>query len=150
MDGPLISSVRELELDGIFSRKWALDFSVKAKTYTANQQSLVDLHPPGYVDRSFPLEHCPRTLTASSHEFVYHVDFWKFNLHFPAHSTFSMIEGSQAPLQCLVYVLGNVVMIALAMYKCHSMGLLPTYASDWLAFVDQPLSAELSAGGPVI
>ncbi|KAF6771541.1 hypothetical protein AHF37_09708 [Paragonimus kellicotti] len=53
-----------------------------------------------------------------------------------------MIEGSQAPLQCLVYVLGNVVMIALAMYKCHSMGLLPTYASDWLAFVDQPLHQQ--------
>ena len=53
-------------------------------------------------------------------------------------SAFSLIEGSQAPVQCFVYVLGNLVILALAMYKCHTMGLLPTYASDWLAFVEPP------------
>lgn len=47
-----------------------------------------------------------------------------------------MIEGKQAPVQCLVYVLGNCVMVGLAVYKCHNMGLLPTYASDWLSFVE--------------
>ena len=35
-----------------------------------------------------------------------------------------------------VFVMGNLVNVALAMYKCHSMGMLPTYASDWLAFAD--------------
>ncbi|KAF8564639.1 hypothetical protein P879_06394 [Paragonimus westermani] len=184
MDGPLTSSVRELELDGIFSRKWALDFSIKAKTScTVNQQNLIDLHPPGYVDRSFPVsavkDSDPQLVVQRSWNialgplrqvpmnlFIMWISGNSISIFplmsvimlflrpiqalFSIQSTFSMIEGSQAPLQCLVYVLGNVVMIALAMYKCHSMGLLPTYASDWLAFVDQALSAELSAGGPVI
>ena len=36
-------------------------------------------------------------------------------------------------------MLGNLANVALAVYKCNSMGLLPTYASDWLAFAD-PIS----------
>ena len=47
-----------------------------------------------------------------------------------------MIEGSQAILQKLVYMLGNVVCLGLAVYKCQVMGLLPTTTSDWLAFVE--------------
>ena len=39
-----------------------------------------------------------------------------------------------APLQKFVYCLGNVVCLGLAVYKCQVMGLLPTTASDWLAF----------------
>lgn len=46
-----------------------------------------------------------------------------------------MIEGEQAPIQSVVYVFGNLVMVAMAVYKCHTMGLLPTYASDWLSFI---------------
>ena len=38
--------------------------------------------------------------------------------------------------QKIVYVLGNLANVVLAMYKCHGMGLLPTHASDWLAFAD--------------
>ena len=38
-------------------------------------------------------------------------------------------------LQKLVYVLANLVGIALAVYKCNSMGLLPTAQSDWLEFM---------------
>lgn len=48
---------------------------------------------------------------------------------------FKLIEGGQAVLQKLVYLFGNLVCLALALYKCSSMGLLPTYASDWLDFV---------------
>ncbi|VDK38875.1 unnamed protein product [Dibothriocephalus latus] len=51
-------------------------------------------------------------------------------------ATFKLIEGSQAPIQCFAYLFGNLVMLALAVYKCHNMGLLPTYASDWLSFVE--------------
>ena len=39
----------------------------------------------------------------------------------------------------IVFVLGNLANVALAVYKFNSMGLLPTYASDWLAFAD-PIS----------
>jgi hypothetical protein len=28
----------------------------------------------------------------------------------------------------------QLVLVALGMWKCHAMGLLPTSASDWLAF----------------
>ncbi len=44
--------------------------------------------------------------------------------------------------QKFVFVLGNLANVALAMYKCHSMGLLPTHASDWLAFADPIERAE--------
>lgn len=47
-----------------------------------------------------------------------------------------MIEGGQSILQKLVYLFGNVVCLALALYKCSAMGLLPTHSSDWLDFIE--------------
>ncbi len=47
-----------------------------------------------------------------------------------------MIEGGQALLQRIVYFVGNLLGLALAIYKCQVMGLLPTHPSDWLAFVE--------------
>uniref|UniRef100_A0AC34FIP5 ER membrane protein complex subunit 4 n=1 Tax=Panagrolaimus sp. ES5 TaxID=591445 RepID=A0AC34FIP5_9BILA len=38
----------------------------------------------------------------------------------------------------LIYTLGNFGAIALGIYKCHSMGLLPNHASDWLDFAAPP------------
>lgn len=49
-----------------------------------------------------------------------------------------MIEGSQSKIQCAVYIFGNLIILLLAMYKCHTMGLLPTYTSDWLSFIQAP------------
>ncbi|CAG5126604.1 unnamed protein product, partial [Candidula unifasciata] len=51
-------------------------------------------------------------------------------------NTFKSIEGEQAILQKLVFCFGNIVCLVMAVYKCQTMGLLPTHASDWLAFVD--------------
>ncbi|XP_018570312.1 ER membrane protein complex subunit 4 [Anoplophora glabripennis] len=65
-------------------------------------------------------------------------------------TTFKMMETSNAVLQMIVYVLGNFVNIGLALYKCHSMGLLPTYASDWLAFVEPPVRQEYLGGGTIL
>jgi len=62
-------------------------------------------------------------------------------------SAFKMIEGSHAVGQKLVYLLGNIVSLALALYKCHSMGLLPSHTSDWLAFVEPQMRVEYSGGG---
>nr|XP_023015359.1 ER membrane protein complex subunit 4 [Leptinotarsa decemlineata] len=62
-------------------------------------------------------------------------------------ATFKMMETSSAILQMIVYVFGNFVNIGLALYKCHSMGLLPTHASDWLAFVEPPIRLEYLGGG---
>ncbi|XP_035790747.1 ER membrane protein complex subunit 4-like [Anopheles albimanus] len=63
------------------------------------------------------------------------------------HSTFRVIEGVSATGQKLVFLLGNLVNVGLALYKCHSMGLLPTHASDWLAFVEPQARLEYSGGG---
>lgn len=62
-------------------------------------------------------------------------------------NTFVMIEGSQAIIQKFIYIFGNFVCLMLAMYKCQTMGLLPTHASDWLAFMDPQKRMEWSGGG---
>jgi len=61
--------------------------------------------------------------------------------------TFKNIQGDQAPLQKLAYIAGNLVAVALSVYKCNSMGLLPTHNSDWLAMADTPQRMEYVAGG---
>ena len=65
-------------------------------------------------------------------------------------ATFKVIEGTQAIGQKLVFFIGNLANVGLALYKCHSMGLLPTHASDWLAFVEPQSRMEYSGGGMVL
>lgn len=67
-----------------------------------------------------------------------------------AQNTFKNIEGDQAAFQKLVYCLGNLVAVAMALYKCHTMGLLPTHTSDWLAFVQPQQRMEWSGGGMML
>ena len=49
---------------------------------------------------------------------------------------FDKLKGDQAIMQKLMYILANLIGIALAVYKFNSMGLLPTSPSDWLEFID--------------
>lgn len=65
-------------------------------------------------------------------------------------ATFGGIEGSSSYLQKAVYVLGNLVCLGLAVYKCQVMGLLPTHSSDWLAFVEPQHRMEWSGGGAAL
>jgi len=65
-------------------------------------------------------------------------------------ATFKAIEGEGAILMKLVYLLGHVGCILLAIYKCNSMGLLPTHPSDWLEFLNQVERLEFSGGGVVL
>ena len=58
---------------------------------------------------------------------------------------FKDIEGGQAVIQKFVYIIGNLVGLALAVYKCQFMGLLPTHASDWLAFVEPQEVSRIEA-----
>jgi len=64
-------------------------------------------------------------------------------------ATFGTIEGSSY-LQKAVYILGNLVCLGLAIYKCQVMGLLPTHSSDWLAFVEPQHRMEWSGGGAAL
>lgn len=66
-------------------------------------------------------------------------------------ATFKLLESSsQQWLQGLVYLIGNLLASALAIYKCQSMGLLPTHSSDWLAFIEPPQRIEILGGGMVL
>lgn len=58
-----------------------------------------------------------------------------------------MIEGQHAFSQKIVYFIGNIVNVGVALYKCQSLGLLPTHASDWLAFAEPQVQIEYSGGG---
>jgi hypothetical protein len=74
--------------------------------------------------------------------------FRPFQSLFAMSKAFEAIEPGQYQIvQKLIYILGNFVNLAIALYKCHSMGLLPTYASDWLAFANPPMRMEYSYGG---
>lgn len=66
---------------------------------------------------------------------------------FSTGATFKVIEGTQVAGQKFVFFLGNLLNMGLALYKCHSMGLLPTHASDWLAFAEPQSRLEFSDGG---
>lgn len=68
---------------------------------------------------------------------------------FALSSSFKMIEGQQVLGQKFIYFIGNIVNIVLALYKCQSMGLLPSHSSDWLSFVLPQSRVEYSSGGIV-
>ncbi|KIM87431.1 hypothetical protein PILCRDRAFT_814955 [Piloderma croceum F 1598] len=48
------------------------------------------------------------------------------------------------PLQKLVYLLCNLLTLAVGLWKCRSMGLLPTGTGDWLAFESRGTPPEIS------
>ena len=54
------------------------------------------------------------------------------------------IRGAQCALQRLVFLLGTLLSLCLALYKFHSMGLLPTHPSDWLAYNTLPKVSNYS------
>jgi hypothetical protein len=66
---------------------------------------------------------------------------------FSVQSAFKIVEDSNAAPQKIVYMIGNLVNLGLALYKCQSMGLLPTHSSDWLAFVEPQIRQEYLGGG---
>ncbi|CAK5086340.1 unnamed protein product [Meloidogyne enterolobii] len=62
-------------------------------------------------------------------------------------ATFKVMEqeyGSSLILHKIVFILGNLGAVALAVYKCHTMGLLPNHESDWLDFMSEPERLQLS------
>ena len=44
-----------------------------------------------------------------------------------------------------MFILCHLLAVALGVYKCWSMGLLPTESSDWLAWYEPPRAQEVSA-----
>ncbi|KAG1856679.1 hypothetical protein DFJ58DRAFT_338400 [Suillus subalutaceus] len=48
------------------------------------------------------------------------------------------------PLQKIAYIACNLLTLAVGLWKCRSMGLLPTGTGDWLAFESRAMAPELS------
>ncbi|KAF7353734.1 ER membrane protein complex subunit 4 [Mycena venus] len=48
------------------------------------------------------------------------------------------------PLQKLVYIACNVLTLAVGLWKCRSMGLLPLGTGDWLAFETRGIAPEIA------
>ena len=63
---------------------------------------------------------------------------------------YNFISGSHHILQKMVFILSNFVLIAMALYKCNAMGLLPIHPSDWIAFALPKTRMEYVVGGPVL
>ncbi|XP_074599191.1 ER membrane protein complex subunit 4 [Brevipalpus obovatus] len=62
-------------------------------------------------------------------------------------STYKLIEGSLHVVQKIIYLIGNLACLMLALWKCQSMGLLPLHPSDWLDFIEPQPRIEFSSGG---
>ncbi|KAJ1356775.1 hypothetical protein KIN20_014563 [Parelaphostrongylus tenuis] len=66
---------------------------------------------------------------------------------FSVNTTFKPLEDQNAGnliIHKIVFILGNMGAIALAIYKVHTMGLLPNTPSDWLEFIPQPQRVQYS------
>ncbi|KAG5339712.1 hypothetical protein C0989_003962 [Termitomyces sp. Mn162] len=48
------------------------------------------------------------------------------------------------PLQKLVFIACNLLTLGVGLWKCKSMGLLPTGSGDWLAFETRGMVSEIS------
>lgn len=57
---------------------------------------------------------------------------------------------STLPLQKIVYLLCNVLTLALGLWKCRSMGLLPTGTGDWLAFENRGPVSDSAYNRPLV
>uniref|UniRef100_K1PIC5 ER membrane protein complex subunit 4 n=1 Tax=Magallana gigas TaxID=29159 RepID=K1PIC5_MAGGI len=119
--------------------KWSIDFSGHGRSKSDRQVQVQDIRAPvGYTEST-------GTIVEQSGKEADQKLIDKASI---SKSTFVMIEGSQAIIQKFIYIFGNFVCLMLAMYKCQTMGLLPTHASDWLAFMDPQKRMEWS-GVPV-
>ncbi|GAB0206194.1 ER membrane protein complex subunit 4 [Grus japonensis] len=75
----------------------------------------------------------------------------EYNPMLQPHAALKALESSsRRALQGLVFLVGNGLGLALALYKCQAMGLLPTRPSDWLAFVAPPQRMEFTGGGLIL
>jgi len=64
---------------------------------------------------------------------------------------FSKFEDNKHPLlqQKAVFIALNVLSLSFAVYKCSTMGLLPTTPSDWISMLPVKQPVEFSGGGSI-
>ncbi|KAG5463801.1 MAG: hypothetical protein BJ554DRAFT_6358 [Olpidium bornovanus] len=71
--------------------------------------------------------------------FLFRPAFEKFEVTGPAKKHYSLLMPK------LAFVAVQMLMLSFGVYKCSSMGLLPTATSDWLAFLEPKTVLEYSA-----
>ncbi|EFN84454.1 Transmembrane protein 85 [Harpegnathos saltator] len=141
--------------------KWALDFAHKTK-----QDKSVEIpSPPGYTPTG-SLFHNVEYMRESDSNHLIIKKSWDLALgplkQVPMNLFIMYMAGNSISIfpimmVCMLIIRPvkalftlqqrQLVNIALALYKCQSMGLLPTHASDWLAFVEPQARVEYSGGG---
>ncbi|KAG9225893.1 hypothetical protein CCMSSC00406_0006485 [Pleurotus cornucopiae] len=62
----------------------------------------------------------------------------------PSSSPSEAKSWTTLPLQKAVYILCNILTLGVGLWKCRSMGLLPTGTGDWLAFETRGTAPEIS------
>nr|XP_054748280.1 ER membrane protein complex subunit 4-like [Lytechinus pictus] len=160
--------------------KWAIDFTSRPRSERQLQTIADHPAPVGYTDFAYlsipchelflqkcwdialaPMKQLPMNLflmyMAGSSISIFPIMMVGMMLWRPIQAlmslktTYKMLEGSpQALIQKVVYFIANLLGIALALYKCSSMGLLPTHSSDWLSFLEPQQRVEFSGGGMVL
>ncbi|XP_016348373.1 ER membrane protein complex subunit 4 [Sinocyclocheilus anshuiensis] len=128
--------------------KWSLELSLGNSRNRGDRQSKDGdvMYPVGYSDKPVPdtsVQEADRNLVEKHKR--------QALVCVCVCEAFKLLESSsQQWLQGLVYLIGNLLGSALAIYKCQSMGLLPTHSSDWLAFIEPPQRLEIMGGGMVM
>jgi len=82
-----------------------------------------------------------------------HSKLWRFYFNFCRNLLRLFLKqeyGSSLILHKIVFILGNLGAVALAVYKCHTMGLLPNHESDWLDFMSEPERLQLSLSFDIV
>ncbi|CAB1345494.1 unnamed protein product [Coregonus sp. 'balchen'] len=134
--------------------KWALELTLGNARGRGDRQSNQGdvMYPIGYSDKPVP----DTSIQESDKNLVEKIPMNLFIMYMSGNTIsifpiMMLLENSnQQWLQGLVYSVGNLLGSALAIYKCQSMGLLPTHSSDWLAFIEPPQRMEIMGGGMVL
>ncbi|CAF0875445.1 unnamed protein product [Didymodactylos carnosus] len=126
-------------------RKWFIDLHMRKNERLASttSSSLVSASSSSYnSDYSLPVGYSDQRIadvpTQDEDERLFAKRSWDIALQ----------PVKQLPMNLIfAWMAGNLTHLALALYKCQSMGLLPTYASDWIAFAEAQLNVETTFGG---
>ena len=58
---------------------------------------------------------------------------------------FSREEGIDLKIPKLIYLALNILGLAMALYKTHTMGLLPVTSADWTSYIPDKMFTEISS-----
>uniref|UniRef100_A0AC35FGT7 ER membrane protein complex subunit 4 n=1 Tax=Panagrolaimus sp. PS1159 TaxID=55785 RepID=A0AC35FGT7_9BILA len=127
--------------------KWRLDFTTGGSRI-ASRNVEQGLNPPGYQSNFSTTSSEVESSSKTDRQHLLSKRAWDMalqplkslpmNMFMMYMAVFWEEHSGSLIVHKIIYTLGNFGAIALGTYKCHSMGLLPTHASDWLDFAAPP------------